>query len=207
MPMPSKQIEKLPAQRMGEEAGKMRILCCHGSYKRKCSGKKEGPTAVMSLRGQVREVTTALVGEWPLVAWQDDPSEVVSQAPWERTRWEWIVKKLKAMMDFIQDQMKACSTSCALSCGALFTDTFSHASIFSTSNTRHEIGGEPPNLVYPVGLLQLCWATLVASGLHPHSTSAQPAGTQQLGDCPGDGATLILCAPGAAGQSFPSHHI
>lgn len=93
-------------------------------------------------------------------------------------------EEAEAMMDFIPDQMKAYGTSADYHV-LLFSLIPFHVHLsFPQATSGMRLETEPPNLVYPVGLLQpreqLWWPRAHT----PHSASAQPAGTQQLGDCP-----------------------
>ena len=97
MPMPSKQIEKLPAQRRGgREAGKWKFCAVMEVTKRKCSRKERGVNCsdVSNRSGNRSDYGIGQEsGHW----WPDKtvPVKLWSQAPWERTRWEWMVKKQK----------------------------------------------------------------------------------------------------------------
>jgi hypothetical protein len=107
------------------------------------------------------------------------------------------------MQDFIQDQMKACGTSADYHV-VLFSLIRFHVHLsFPQATPGMRLETEPPNPVYPVGLLQPHEQLWWPRARTPHSASAQPAGTQQLGDCPlWASAMLILCAPGSCWSKF-----
>ena len=112
------------------------------------------------------------------------------------------------MQDFIQDQMKACGTSADYHV-VLFSRIRFHVHLsFPQATPGMRLETEPPNPVYPVGLLQpreqLWWPRA------PPLTQLQLSllGLSSLGTAPCEPVPCSSCVPqGAAGQSFPSHHI
>ena len=114
MPMPSKQMEKRrPAQRLGgREAEGENFLLSWKAHKESAPRKKEWSTALMSPRGQVREVTAAEARRVVTGGLTRQPGEAVESSSTGESEGRVDGKATEAeMQDFTQGQVKARGTS------------------------------------------------------------------------------------------------
>lgn len=167
--------------------------------KESAPGKKEGPTAVMSLRGQVREVTTALVrrvatGGLTRQSQWSRGVKLHGRARWvdgeEAERW-WTSSRIRWRHTAPLQIIMWCSFHWYFHMHLSFPQATPGMRLEQsplTSCTRWASSSSGEQLWWP----RACTLTQLLPSL---------PGLSSLGTAPG-GATLILCAPGAAGQSF-----